>query len=89
VPDLSFGRLRPVLDLGQKLRLYPDALAGDPLGVGLRLAVQRLQPLLQVRRRGLVEAVVNFAGVDQIVSLAPADVDAIPFAFVEREVCDG
>jgi hypothetical protein len=25
VPDLSLGRLRPVLDLGQKLRLDPDA----------------------------------------------------------------
>jgi hypothetical protein len=33
--DLPFGRLRAVLDLGQQLRLDPDALVGDPLGVAI------------------------------------------------------
>lgn len=38
VPDLSFRRFRPVLDLGKKLRLDPDAFVSDPLGVGLSLS---------------------------------------------------
>jgi hypothetical protein len=42
----------------------------------LRLADQRFEPLSH--RRGLVETVVHFAGIDQIVALAPADVDAVP-----------
>jgi len=33
--------------------------------------------------------VIDLAGIDQIVSLAPADVDSVPFAFVEREARDG
>jgi hypothetical protein len=61
VPDLSLRRFRPVLDLGEQFRLDPDAIVGDLFGVGLRLADQRFQPFLQVRRRGLVEAVVNLA----------------------------
>jgi hypothetical protein len=35
VPDLSFRRFRPVLDLGEQLRLDPDAFVSDPLRVGL------------------------------------------------------
>ena len=72
VPDLSFRRLRPVLDLGQQLRLDPDALVRDPLRERLRLPDQRRQALLQVGGRDLVEAVVDLAGVDQVVALAPA-----------------
>ena len=76
--DLSLRRLRPVLDLGQKLRLDPDALMRDPLREGLRLPDQRLQSLAQVRGGDLVEAVVDLAGVDEVAALAPADVEPIP-----------
>jgi hypothetical protein len=49
VPDLPFGGLRAVLDLGQKLRLDPDALVRDPLCEGLRLPNEWLESLAQVR----------------------------------------
>jgi len=45
MPHLAFGRLRPVLDLCQQLRLDPDALVRDPFGVRLRLSDQRRQAL--------------------------------------------
>jgi hypothetical protein len=32
---------------------------------------------------------IHLAGVDEIVASAPADVDAVPLAFVEREAGDG
>jgi hypothetical protein len=38
---------------------------------------------------GLVEAVVDLAGIDQVLSLAPAQIDAIPVITVEREAGDG
>ena len=78
VPDLSLGRLRAILDLGEQLWFDPDALVRDPLRVRLRLPDQRLQSLLQVGGRGLVKAVVDLAGIDQIVTLEPADIDAVP-----------
>jgi hypothetical protein len=37
---LAFGRLRPVLDLGQQGRLDPDAAMRDALAVGLGLPDQ-------------------------------------------------
>jgi hypothetical protein len=43
----------------------------------------------QVGGRDLVEAVVDLAGVDEIVAFAPADVEAVPLAAVERETRDG
>jgi hypothetical protein len=61
----------------------------DALRVGLRLPDQRLQPLLQVGGRGLVEAMVDLAGVDQLVVLASAEVDTVSFTLVEREAGDG
>ncbi|KMS30280.1 hypothetical protein FE79_15045, partial [Staphylococcus aureus] len=36
----------------------------------------------------LVEAMVDLAGVDQVVAFPPAKVDAVPFALVEREAGD-
>ena len=88
MPHLSLGRLRAVLDLGRELRFDPDALVRDPLGVGLRLPDQRRQALAQVGGRCLVEAVVDLAGIDQVVALAAADIDAVPFVAVEREAGD-
>ena len=73
MPDLSFRRFRPVLDLGKKLRLDPDAFVSDPLGVGLSLSDERRQPLAEIGGRSLVEAMVDLAGVDEVVSLAPAE----------------
>lgn len=55
---LALGRLRPVLDLRQQLRPYPDRLVGDLLGIGLGLAVQRRQAFPQRRRPRLVEATI-------------------------------
>jgi hypothetical protein len=53
--DLAPRRLCPVLDLGQQLRLDPDSLVRDPLGVGPVLTDRRLQPPLQVGGGRLVE----------------------------------
>jgi hypothetical protein len=72
--DLSFRRLRAVLDFGQQFRLNPNSLARDVFGVGLRLPDERFQSFLQFGGRNFVEAVVYLACVDEIVSLAPADV---------------
>ncbi len=47
MPHLPFGRLGAVLDLGEKLRLHPDAAMCDPLGVRLGLADERRQTLAQ------------------------------------------
>src|SRR6185312_3443003 len=82
MPDLPRRRLRAILDLGQELRFDPDPFVSDPLGIGLRLADQRLQPLLQVRGRDFVEAMVDFACVDQVLTLAPADVKPVPLTMV-------
>src|SRR3954467_8916440 len=43
VPDLPLCRLRAVLDLGQELRLDPDAPVSDPLRIRLSLADQGFQ----------------------------------------------
>jgi hypothetical protein len=87
--DLALRRLDPVLDLGQQLRLDPDRLVCDPLRIRLGLAHQRRQLLAQLRRRGLVKPVINLPGVDQVLALAAADIDAVPLAAVEREPGDG
>ena len=86
--DLALGRLGAVLDLGEQLRLDPDALVRDPLAVGLGLADQRREALAQVCGRLLVEAVVDLAGIDQVVAFAAADIDAVPIVAVEREARD-
>jgi hypothetical protein len=43
--DRSLGRFGAVLDLGVQLRLHPDALVRDPLGVGLRFSDQGREAL--------------------------------------------
>ena len=80
MPNLSLGRLRAILDLGEQLWFDPDALMCDPLRVRLRLPDQRLQSLLEVSGGSLVKAVVDLARIDQIVALAPADIDAVPLS---------
>jgi hypothetical protein len=87
--DLAFGRFRPVLDLGQELGLDPYAAVGDLLGVGLCLPDQRLEPRLKVLGRCRIEAVVDLSGVNQLVALAPRQIQAIPVGAVEREAGDG
>lgn len=82
---LSHRRFGAVLDLGIELGLYPDALVGDPLGIRLGFADQRRQLLAQVRGRSLVKAVINLAGIDQVVTFATADIDAAPVVAVERK----
>lgn len=48
VSDRAFRRLRPAVDLGEEHRVDPDALVDDALRIGLCVADQQLQPLLQV-----------------------------------------
>jgi hypothetical protein len=45
--------------------------------------------LPKVCGRGLVEAVVDLAGVDEVASLAAADVEPVPFRAVQRDAGDG
>src|SRR6185437_6315226 len=47
------------------------------------------QPLLQVRGRDFVEAMVDFACVDQVLTLAPADVKPVPLTPIDSEASDG
>ena len=61
---------------------------GDPLGVGLRLPDERLQPSPELRRPRLVEAMIDLAGIDEIVGLASADVEAIPLGAIQGEAGD-
>ena len=85
MPYFSLRRFGPVFDLSKDRRLYPDGLMGNTLGVGLCFADQRGQPLSQIRGRGLVEAVVDLAGIDQLAALAASNVDAIPFVAIESK----
>src|SRR5690348_15819303 len=89
MPHLPLSRLRPVFDLHQQLRLNPDALVRDLLAVGLRLPDQRRQFLPQLRRRSLVEPVVDLASVNKTLALAAADVDAVPLTLIECEARNG
>ena len=61
----------------------------DLLGIGLGLADQRRQAFAQRGDRGLVEAEVDLTGIDQVLALAAADIDAVPLAAVERESRNG
>jgi hypothetical protein len=83
MPHLPFGGLGAVLDLGEKLRLRPDAAMCDPLGVGLGLADERPQTLAQIGGRLFVESVVDLAGIDEILALAAGQIDTVPFLTVE------
>ena len=85
MPHLALGRLRSVLDLSKQLRFDPDAFVRNPLGIGLCLPNQRLEAPPQLGRRCLVEAVVDLAGIDEVVALAPREINAVPFAIIERE----
>ncbi len=87
--DLSLGGLRAVLDFSQQLWFDPDALVRNTLRESLRLPDQRLQTLLQVGGRGFIKFMVDFAGVDQVVALATADVEAVPLRAVKRKAGDG
>jgi hypothetical protein len=83
--QLAFGRFRPVLDFGQQRRLDPDAAVCDLFGVGLRLPDQRFEPRLQILGRRFVEAVVDLAGLNQILSLVPPDIEAVETVLFECE----
>ena len=89
MPDLSLGRHCAILDLGQKLGFNPNALVADALGIGLGPSDEGFKPLLQIGGRDLVEAVVDFAGLDQIVALAPANVEPVPLRTIECETGNG
>lgn len=61
----------------------------DTLAVGVRSPDQRLQTCLQILGDVVVKAMVNFAGIDQVAALTPAEIKAIPVAAIEREPSDG
>jgi hypothetical protein len=88
VSYLALSGLGTVLDLGQYVRLDPDRLVRDALGVGLRFPDQRCQTIAQIRSGGLVEPVVDLAGIDEISSFAAADIDAVSMVAVEGEARD-
>jgi hypothetical protein len=69
VTYLAFGRLRPVLDLGEQLRLDPACPVSDPLAVGLCFANQRRKTLLQGGEGCFVKAMIDLAGIYQIGAL--------------------
>jgi hypothetical protein len=54
------------------------------LVVRLRLPEQRFQPRLQILCRRGVKAVIHLAGIDQILSLPPAKINAVELVAVER-----
>lgn len=70
MPHLALGRLCPVLDLSEQLWLDPDALVRDAPSVRLRFPDQRRQALAQLGGRGLVEAMVDLASVEQVAAFA-------------------
>src|SRR4051794_36628002 len=88
VPHLSLSRFSAVFDLGHQLWLYPDALVGDALAVRLRFADQWRETLAQVSGRSLVEAVVNFACINQVATFTAPDIDAVPILAIESEARD-
>jgi hypothetical protein len=61
----------------------------DHLCVRLGFADQRRQALAKVSGRLLIEAMVDLAGIDQVIALAAADIDAVPIVAVERKAGDG
>lgn len=61
----------------------------DALGVGLSRSDEGFKPPLQLGGRDLVEAVVDFAGLNQIATLAPADIEAVPLRAIECEAGNG
>jgi hypothetical protein len=85
MPDLALGGLRPVLDLGHQLRLDPIRFMSHALRIRLRLSDQRLQAPAQLGRRFLVETMVDVTGVDQVLALAAAEINAVPVVAVERD----
>ena len=78
MPHLALGGLCTVFDLGHKLRLYPNALVGDALTVGLGFPNKRRQPLTQVGGGFLVKPMIHLSSVNQVVAFAAPDVDAVP-----------
>src|SRR3954451_15514728 len=86
---LSLSRLRPIFNLRVDLRLNPDTLVRDALGVRLGFPDQGRQTFAQIGGRLRVEAMVDLSGIDQVGALSPAEIDAIPFVTVKREAGDG
>src|SRR3954469_18445810 len=80
--DLPLGGLGAILDLGVQLRLHPDA-PRDPLCV--RFCGSWREALAQLGGWILVEALGVLAGIDQLIALAAAEIDAVPVAAVERK----
>jgi hypothetical protein len=88
MPHLALGRLRAVFDFRQQRGFDPDAAMRDLLGVGLGLADQRFQARLQLGGRCFIEAVVDLAGINQVVALQPAEIDAVELVCLQREAGD-
>jgi hypothetical protein len=89
VADLSVGRLRPVLYFGKQFGLHPNALVRDPLTVRLSFPDQRREPSAKIGGRVFVESMVDLAGIDEIISLAAAEIDALSIIAIKCKASDG
>src|SRR6478735_2251557 len=78
MPDLSFGRLHAVFNLGEELWFNPDSFVSDSLAVRLASADEGCRPFAQIGSRVLFEAIIDLACVNKIIALAPSKVDAVP-----------
>src|SRR3984957_1672415 len=67
--DFAFGRLRPILDLGEQRRLY--AAMCNLLGVGAAFCGSAALGEPAILGRRIIKAVIDLTGVDQLIALLP------------------
>jgi hypothetical protein len=65
-----------------------NAPVRDLFGVGLGLTDQRSESGLQIPGGCAVEAMVDLAGIDQVLAFLPPDIDSVEFVFLQGEAGD-
>src|ERR1700760_2175623 len=88
MPDFAFGGFSAVFDLGEQFGLDPNSAMCDFFCERLSFADQRFKSFAQYLCRGLVEAVVDLAGINELLAFAAAQINAFPFAFFQSESCN-
>jgi hypothetical protein len=81
LPSADFARYSI---FGQQRRLYPNSPVRDLLGIGLVFSDQRLHSQLQILGGCRVKAMIDLAGIDQVVALPPSKVEPFKFAAIKR-----
>jgi hypothetical protein len=61
----------------------------DFLGIGCVLRISGVSRFRKSAGEGFVNAVVDLAGINQVLAPAAANIDAVPLAVVERKTGDG